>query len=59
MSDELGKYKRIVDREEEEFKRAIEEDVSTLFSSKFSNEYKILDGVHIISHSQVDLPIFK
>ena len=31
-----------------ELRRAMEEEVSTLFSSKFSNEYRILAGVDII-----------
>ena len=59
MSEEWGKYKRILEREDEEFGRAMEEEVSTLFSSKFSNEYIILAGVDIITQCQVDFPIFK
>ena len=38
---------------------AMEEEVSTLFSSKFSNEYRILAGVDIITQHQIDLSIFK
>ena len=37
----------------------MEEEVTTLFSSKFSNEYRILAGVDIITQHPVDLPIFK
>ena len=59
MSEEWSKYKWILDREDEEFKRAMEEEVSTLFSSKFSNKYKTLAGVDIIAQSQTDLQIFK
>ena len=59
MSEEWSKYKRILDRENEEFRRAMKEEVSTLFSSKFSNEYRILAGVDIITQSHIDHPIFK
>ena len=59
MSEEWSKYKRILDREDEEFRRAMEEEVSTVFSSKFSNEYRILAGRDIIAQSQIDLLIFK
>ena len=58
-SEQWCKYKRILDREDEEFKRAMEEEVSTLLSSKFSNKNRILVRVDIITHSQLDLPIFK
>ena len=37
----------------------MEEEVNTLLSSKFSNKYRILAGVDIITQSQIDLPIFK
>ena len=46
-------------REDKEFRRAMEEEVSTLFSSKFSNEYRILVGVAMIAQCQIDLLIFK
>ena len=59
MSKEWGKYKRILDREDEEFRKAMEEEVSTLFSSKFSNKYWIFAGVDIITQSQINPPIFK
>ena len=59
MSEEWRKYKKILDREDEEFKRAMEEEVSTLLPSKFSNKHRILAGVDIIAQSQRDLPIFK
>ena len=49
----------VLDREDEEFRRAMEEEVSTLLSSKFSNKYRILAGVDIITQNQIDLPIFK
>ena len=54
-----GKYKRILDREDKEFRRAMEEDISTLLSSKFSNKYRILAGVDTTTQNQIDLPIFK
>ena len=59
MSDKCNKYKRILDREDEQFKRAMKEEVSTLLSSKFSNKQRISAGVDIIAQSQIDLPIFK
>ena len=59
MSEEWSKYKKILDREDEEFKGAMEDEVGTLLSSKFSNKYRILAGVDIITQSQRDLPIFK
>ena len=59
MADEWNKYMAILEREEKEFKRAMEEEVSTLFSSKFSNEYRIMARVDIISQYQIDLLIFK
>ena len=36
MSEEWSKYKKILDREDEEFRKAMEEEVSTLLSSKFA-----------------------
>ena len=48
MSDEWGRYKKILDREDEEFRRAMEAEVSTIFLSEFSNKYRILAGVDII-----------
>ena len=44
MADEWNKYAAILEREDKEFRRAMEEEVSTVFSSKFSNEYRILAG---------------
>ena len=59
MAEDRDKLSVILEREDKEFRRAMEEEVSTLFSSKFSNEYRILAGVDIITQHQVDLPIFK
>ena len=59
MSDNWDKYGRILDREDEEFRRAMEKEISTLLSLEFSSKYRILAGVDIITHSQLDLPIFK
>ena len=59
MPEEWSKYIRILEREDKELRRAMEEEGSTLFSSKFNNEYKILAGVDIIAQCQVDLSIFK
>ena len=59
MSDKWDKYKGVLDREDEEFRRAIEKEVSTLLSLQFSSKYRILAGADIITHSQLDLPILK
>ena len=59
MSDKWSKYKRILDREDEEFSKAMEEKVSTLLFSKFSYNHIILAGVDIITQSQLDFEIFK
>ena len=45
MVDEWRKYVSILEREYKEFRRAMEEEVSTLFSSKFSSKYRILAGL--------------
>ena len=37
----------------------MEEEVNILLFSKFSNKHRILAGVDIITHSQLDLPILK
>ena len=49
MADEWSKYKRILDREDEEFKRVMEVEVSTSLFSEFSSKYRILAGVGIIT----------
>ena len=49
----------ILEREDKEFRRAMEEEISTLFSSKFSSKYGILAGDDIISQHEIDLLIFK
>ena len=43
MSDEWSKYKKILDRENEEFRRAMEPEISTPFFSKFSSKYIVLE----------------
>ena len=59
MSDEWSKYKKILDREDEEFKRAMEVEVSTLLSSKFSSKCRILAWAGIITQNPVHFTIFK
>ena len=49
MADDWSKYAVILEREDKEFRRAMEEEVSTLFSFEFSNKYTILAGVDIIA----------
>ena len=58
MADEWSKYKRILDREDEEFKRAMEVEVSTSLFSEFSSKYRILAGLGIITKSQLNFAIF-
>ena len=55
---EWSRYKQILYREDEELKRAMEKEVSTLLSSKLCKKYIILSGVDIITQSLLDLPIF-
>ena len=57
MSDELDKYKKILDREDEEFMRGMEAEVGTSLFPKFSRKYRILAGVDIIAQSQLDFAI--
>ena len=59
MIDEWSKYVAILDREDKEFRRVMEEEVSTLCSSSFSSKYRILVGVDIIAQHEIDLLIFK
>ena len=59
MADEWSKYVAILEREDKDFRRAMEEEVSTLFSSKFSSKYRILAGVDIITQSEIDLSNFQ
>ena len=59
MAEDWDKLLVILEREDREVRRPMEEEVNILFSSKFINEYIILAGVDIITHSQIDLPIFK
>ena len=49
----------ILEREDKELRRVMEEDVSTLFSSRFSSKYRILAGVEIIAQYEIDLLSFK
>ena len=51
--------KKILERGDVEFRRVMEEEVSTSLSSEFSNKYRILAGVDIIAQNPIDLAIFK
>ena len=44
MADELKKYKQILEKEDEEFRRAMEAEVSTLLFPRFSCKCRILAG---------------
>ena len=59
MSDEWSKCKKILDREDEELKRAMEAEVSTLLFSIFSSECRILAEVDIIAKYSMDFAILK
>ena len=49
----------ILEREDKEFRKAMEEEVSTLFFSKFKSKHRILAKVDIITQCEIDLFIFK
>ena len=59
MADEWEKYKGILEREDEEFKKAMEVEVSTLSCPRFSSKYIILVGVDIIAQLSMNFAIFK
>ena len=44
MVDEWEKYKQILEREDEEFKKAMEAEVSTSSFPRFNSRYRILVG---------------
>ena len=58
MTDEWAKYRKILEREDEEFKKAMEAKVSTLLFPKFSSQCRILVGIDIIAHSSLKFAIF-
>ena len=59
MADEWEKYKQILEREDEEFKKAMEVEVSTSSFPRFSSRCRILAGIAIIAQSSKDFAIFK
>ena len=59
MSDEWGKYKKILEREDEEFKKAMEAEVSTSLCPRFSSKCIILAGIYIIAQLLMNFAIFK
>ena len=58
MAEDWNKLAVILESEDKEFRRAMEAEVSTVFS-RFSSKYRILAGVDIISQHEMDLSIFK
>ena len=42
MSNEWARYKKILEQEDEEFKKAMEAEVSTLFCPNFSSKCRVL-----------------
>ena len=59
MSDEWSRYKKFLDREDEDFERVMEVEVSTSLFSKFSSKYKIVAGINIIAQNPIDFATFK
>ena len=59
MVDELEKYRQILEREDEEFRRAMEAEVSTLSFPGFSSKCRVLAGVDIITHSSMNFAVFR
>ena len=59
MSDEWAKYRKILGREDEEFKKAMEVEVSTLLFPRFSSECRFLVGIDIITQFSMNFAIFK
>ena len=59
MSDEWANYKKILEKEDEEFKMAMEAEVSILLCPRFSSKYRILVGIDIIAHLSMYFAIFK
>ena len=59
MAEEWSKHATILERKDKEFRRAMEEEVSTLFSFKLSSKYRIWVGVDIIAQCEIDLSIFQ
>ena len=49
MSDEWDKYKQILEIKDEEFKKAMEMEVSTSSFPRFSSKCRILVGIDIIT----------
>ena len=59
MSDEWDMYKKILEREDKEFKKAMEGEVSILRLSKFSSKHRLLTRVGIITQNPIHLVISK
>ena len=59
MVEEVEKYRQILEREDEEFKRAMEAEVSTLLFPSFNSKCRILVGIDIIAHSSMNFAVFK
>ena len=52
MSDEWAKYRKILEREDEEFKKTMEAEVSILLCPRFNSKCRVLVGIDIITHFQ-------
>ena len=58
MVGDWNKLAAILEREDKEFRRVMEAEVSTVFS-RFSSKYRILAGVDTITQHQIDPLIFE
>ena len=57
--EDWNKLAVTLEREDKEFRRVMEAEVSIVYFSKFNNEYRTLAVVDIIAQHQIGLPIFK
>ena len=59
MSEEWSKHAKILGREDEEFKKAMQEEVRAASSFKSAANSRVLARVDIITQHVIDLSIFK
>ena len=59
MADELERYRQILERKDEEFRRTMEAELSTLSFPRFNSKCRILAGMDIIAHSSMNFAVFK
>ena len=57
MSIQWAKYRKILEREDEEFMKAMEAEVSTLLFPRFGSQCRILAGIDIITQLSMNFAI--